>query len=131
MKISPYTSITSDALTQSQNEKNLLAASFINVLPSLNTPIQNITSALNNQLTIQDNLNAEHQTISGVKSGVDFNVNLTKMTNRPTHMLPGFASGETISGHCIKSYTTTNQLICNITFVSGNTSGVSVDVIFI
>ena len=129
MKINPYTSITSDSISQSQNEKNLLATSFINLLPALNNPLQTITNAMNNQLTFQDNMNAESQVVN-VKSGVDFTVILSKMTNRPTHMVPGYASGEVISGHCIKSYITTSKLTCNITFASGNQAGVEVNLMF-
>lgn len=130
MKVPNYSQITNDSLSQSQNEKNLLVSSLMNILPLLNNPLMLMTSAMNNNLTFQDNMNAEHQVISGIKSGVDFNVNLQKMKTRPTHMVCGYASGETITGQCIKTYKSLTELVCNITFSSGNTNGVSVDLLF-
>ena len=129
MKIPIFTSLTSDAITQPQSEKNLLAQSFINLLPMLNNPLQLITSAMNNNLTFQENINAEHQ-IAVVKSGVDFTVTLVKMKTRPTHMTVGYASGESIAGYCIKKYNSNSSIVCNITFLSGNTAGVNVDLMF-
>ncbi len=130
MKVPLFTQITQDAFTQSQTEKNLLASSFINLLPFINNPMNLVTSAMNNNITFQDNINAEHIVVPGVKSGVDFTINLQKMKTRPTHMVPGYASGETVNGHCIKSYTSVTSMTCNITFTSGNTAGVSVDLMF-
>lgn len=129
MKVPAYSIITSDAIGQSQNEKYLQVQSFLNIIPSVNNPLQIVTTAMNNNITIVDNLAAEQQTIT-VKSGVDFTVNLVKMTAKPNFMVVGYASGEIITGYGIKKYISNSQLIGNIVFQSGNTTGVNVTICF-